>query len=266
MARMKVSAIFSLAFALAACGSPQDRLTDQQANVEQGPIAGAPADNGLVPAPSAPAPVVAANGGAIIYKAGGNEPGWSLTVYRERIHYLGNYGEVKFSEPTPAGFSPGIGRFATQRLRVMITDGPCSDGMSDLVYRHTVRIIADGQPFSGCGGGTVAPGSLANTSWTVTAINGRATGGGSRFALAFTGTEVSGSFGCNRFGGPYDQNGDHVSAPRLTATEMACGDPIGRFEREGLAVLGSNMRLEAASGTSARLVSEAGSIDLKRAI
>ena len=258
--------IVALALALAACGSPQDRLTDQQANAEQGPIAGAPADNGAVPPPSQPGPAVAPDDGAILYKAVGNEPGWSLTVRRDRIDYLGNYGEVRISEPTPSGFRPGIGNYATRRLKILVTDGPCSDGMSDLVYRHTVRILADNQPFSGCGGGTVAPASLANTSWTVVAINGRPTGSGQGYFLQFSGDRISARFGCNNIGGRWSQNGDHVATTNLEQTLMGCPEPAATFETNGVAVLRSNMRAEGLTGRRTRLVSEAGTIDLDRAI
>lgn len=263
---MNHPAIFALAFAVAACGSPQDRLTDQEANVEQGPITGAPTDDDAAPPPSHREPGASADPGPILYRAVGNEPGWSLTVRRERIDYLGNYGEVKISEPTPAGFRPGAGNYATRRLKFSIAAGPCSDGMSDLVYRDTVRVTADDSSFNGCGGGTIAPSSLANTSWAVVAINGRRTGGGNQYFLNFEGNRVSARFGCNSIGGSWSQNGDHVSTSNLEQTLMGCPEPAAAFESEGAAILRSNMRLEASSGTQARLVSEAGSIDLRRAI
>lgn len=263
---MKNPAIVVLAFALTSCGAPPDRLTDQQVNAAKGPATGTPGDTDSAPASSVPVPGAPRSGEKVLYKALGNEPGWALTVHSERIDYLGNYGEVRFSEPTPVGFHPGVGNFATRRLKVAIGPGPCSDGMSDLVYRHTVRILADNQPFSGCGGGTVAPNSVKNTSWTVVAINGRRTGGGANYYVQFAGNDIRAKFGCNSIGGTHRQNGDHISTENLAQTLMGCPEPAATFEREGIAILGSNMRFEATSGTNARFVSEAGTIDVERAI
>ena len=263
---MKHPAIVVLAFALTSCGAPPDRLTDQQINAAKGSEAGAPGDNDAVPASSVPVSGAPRGGETVLYKALGNEPGWALTVHRERIDYLGNYGEVRFSEPTPGNFRPGVGNFATRRLKVTITPGPCSDGMSDLVYRHTVRILADNQPFSGCGGGTAAPASVKDTSWTVVAINGRRTGGGANYYVQFAGNDIRAKFGCNSIGGTHRQNGDHISTENLAQTLMGCPEPAATFEKEGAAILGSNMRFEGTSGSKARLVSEAGTIDLERAI
>ena len=76
---------------------------------------------------------------------------------------------------------------------------------------------------------------------------------------------MSASFGCNSIGGGYQVNGDHLSTNGLAQTEMACPGPDEAFERQGNNVLASNMRIERVSGEVMRLVSEAGSIELRRA-
>lgn len=261
MGAMRHLAFVAAFVTLAGCGASQDHLTDEQIRTGQELAPADAAENEAATHTAEAGPAAE----PILYKAVGNEPGWSLTVHPSRIDYVGNYGEVRFSEPTPAGFRRGPGKFATRRLAVEITEGPCNDGMSDLRYRHTVRILADGADFGGCGGGTLPTNSLADTSWTVTAVNGRATGGES-FYIRFAENRIDAKFGCNAIGGTFSQNGDHVSAEPLFQTEMDCRGPSAGFESDGAAVLGSNMRLEATSGTDARLVSEAGSIDLRRAI
>lgn len=247
---------------LAACGAPSDRLTDEQASAEQVPAV----NDTEVPEEPEAAPLPAIDADEILYRAVGTEPGWSLTVRRADMDYEGNYGEVKISEPTPSGFRAGPGRFAGKRLRFAIAAGPCSDGMSDLTYRHKVRISADGQAFTGCGGGTLAPDGLAGTSWSVTAINDRPTGGGERFFLNFAEGRVSGRFGCNQLGGSFTQNGDHLIVRNVAMTQMFCDEEMDAFEREGAEILTSNVRVELSGGRSARLVSEAGEIDLNRSI
>ncbi len=250
----------------AGCGEPADRLTDEEASTEQ---AAAIVDEGnresetVIGSSDLPDP---ADAGSVLYKAVGTEPGWSLTVRPARMDYAGDYGEVNIAEPTPPNFRAAQGTYRSGKLQLTISAGPCSDGMSDLVYRQTVRVTADGRTVSGCGGGTIAPATLANTSWTVTAINGRATPGGAEYFLQFAEGRLSAKFGCNSIGGPYRQNGDHLSVGSLEQTLIGCPEPSATFERDGSAVLRSNMRVEPLGGRGMRLVSEAGTIDLRRAI
>lgn len=249
-----------VALALTACGSKEDRLTDEQAAAAQIVAVDArPAIDQPLPAPATPSP-------ALAYKALGTEPGWALTIAGGTMTYLGDYGSVTIREATPANFRERPGRYAGTRLKLTISPGPCSDGMSDLVYRQTVRLVADGKTVEGCGGGTVAPDGPAETSWSVSAVNSRPTPGGANYFVAFAGSRISARFGCNSIGGGFSVNGDHLSTTELVQTEMACPEPAMTFERLGSAVLNSNMRVERISGEAMRLVSEAGSIDLRRAI
>ena len=248
------------ALALGACSANDDRLSDEQAAAAQNVAVEVPIASDQPPPPPPASSAVAA------YKAVGTEPGWALTVKGATMTYEGDYGEVKISEPTPASFRPRPGRYAGTRLKLTITPGPCSDGMSDLVYRQTVRLIADGKTVDGCGGGTIVPDGLAGTSWIVTAINGRAAPGGQNYFLNFAANTIAAKFGCNSIGGGFRLNGDHLSTTGLVQTEMACPEPAMTFERLGSGVLNSNMRIEPMGGERMRLVSEAGSIDLRRAI
>jgi heat shock protein HslJ len=264
---MRWISLAGLALLAAACGAPSDRLSDEEASAGQG---AAIEENGAVEESEGaaitgqlPDP---ADSGPILYKALGNEPGWSLTVRSARVDYMGDYGEVNIAEPTPPDFRATHGSYRSGRLQITISAGPCSDGMSDLTYRQTVRVTADSKTVDGCGGGTISPASLAGTSWSVTAINGRQTPGGANYFLNFGEGSLSAKFGCNSIGGPYRQNGDHVTAPQLQQTLIGCPEPAGSHERDATAILRSNMRLERISGERARLVSEAGSIDLRRAI
>lgn len=229
-----------------------------------------PVEN-ATPGPASPAPepakANAAQGpGEILFRAVGNEPGWALTVGREQMDYAGDYGETRISEPTPPGFSPKAGTWRSGQLELTIAAGPCSDGMSDLIYRLTVRLKADGKTVNGCGGGTIPSASLAGTSWSVIAVNARRTPRDDDYYLRFDETGLSAKFGCNGMGGEYRLNGDHLAVPSLEQTLIGCPEPAARFEREGSAVLRSNMRVERADGRRMRLVSEAGSIDLDLAI
>jgi heat shock protein HslJ len=263
---MKHFAPVFAAFLLAACGQPSDRLSDEEASVEQGPamLDDSNTDSETISAPSdLPEPDDA---GPVLYKAVGNEPGWSLTVRPARMDYAGDYGQVAIAEPTPPDFRAAHGTYRSGKLQVTISPGPCSDGMSDLSYRQTVRVTADGRTVSGCGGGTVASNSLAGTSWIVVAVNGRPTPAGGNYYVRFSDKDVSAKFGCNSMGGQYRINGDHLSIGNLVQTEMACPEPAMSLERDGGVALRGNVRVEKTGGDRLRLVSEAGTIELKRAI
>jgi uncharacterized membrane protein len=105
------------------------------------------------PAPPMPPPVAAG------YRAVGNEPGWMLTIDESQLSYLGDYGEVRITQPKP---EPMIGiageTYRTPRLTVNIVHGGrCSDGMSDYVYADKVQVTADGKQVEGCGGERTLP-------------------------------------------------------------------------------------------------------------
>lgn len=246
---------------LAGCNTGEDRVTDAEATRD-------PAPNGQVIAFNDNASVSAgstqpAEPGEVLYKALGTEPGWALTIRKNAMLYQGDYGTVRVIEATPPSFNAGPGTTRTGRLIITIAGGPCSDGMSDHVWRHKVSVaVTGGRRVEGCGGGMIQLYNLEGERWTVSAINDRLTGGGGpRYWMSFAGGQLQGSFGCNSFSGRYGRNADHLDTRDLAATEMACGEPAGSFERDGFAVLRSNMRIEQEGGRT-RLVSEAGSIDL----
>lgn len=69
---------------------------------------------------------------------------------------------------------------------------------------------------------------LAGTSWRLVELNGeRVIPGGEHLTLQFaaTGQTVSGYGGCNRFSGPYTQNGASLQFGPLVSTRRACVDP-----------------------------------------
>jgi heat shock protein HslJ len=87
------------------------------------------------------------------YRALGTEPFWSLSIERKRMTFdLMDHPKVR--QPTPKPRKTRFGRiYWTRRISVaIITNQPCSDGMSDYVYRDDVTVTVDGKKFLGCGG------------------------------------------------------------------------------------------------------------------
>jgi heat shock protein HslJ/uncharacterized membrane protein len=166
------------------------------------------------------------------YMAIGTEPGWTLEITPERLTYAGDYGETRIAVPNP-GAAPSMNgkTYAAGRLSVVIKHAPCSDGMSDRRYADTVRVIADGKRAQGCGGAILPPDTLAGSNWTFVSIGGTPVTADRPTSLAFDGTRLSGSAGCNRFGGSYKVEDSTLSAGPLAATLMACPGPAMEQER-----------------------------------
>ena len=96
---------------------------------------------------------------------------------------------------------------------------------------------------SGCastgpsGPAAAAPETLAGTSWKAVAVAGRSTVAGREPSLAFDANRVSGSGGCNQFGGEYDYDGGRLTFGEMPMTLMGCDEPIGSLETDFLKVL-----------------------------
>jgi uncharacterized membrane protein len=91
-----------------------------------------------------------------IFRAVGEEPGWSVNIYRDVIAYQADYGERTVTVATPEVTEFGGGRrYETQALTVEILEEPCNDAMSGAYYPATVTVTVteNGRPLvQGCGG------------------------------------------------------------------------------------------------------------------
>lgn len=174
-------------------------------------------------APVAEKPPQAAGEQPAAYMALGTEPGWTLEITDTRLNYVGDYGETRIIVPNPGGgLDPHFRSYTTDRLRITIIQGICSDGMSDRRYAEKVTVVADGKTVTGCGGKILPPDTLAGSNWTFVSIGGKPVTSDRPTSLQFDGDRLSGSAGCNRFSGRYSATGDTLTAGPLMATEMAC--------------------------------------------
>lgn len=104
--------------------------------------------------PVATAEARAAAEGAV-FRALGNEPGWSVTVHPDRIVWVGAYGAVRrsFTDVDVSGAAAETvwrGRDETGRLEVRIIREACRDD-GDRAFPAQVRVRVDGAAFGGCG-------------------------------------------------------------------------------------------------------------------
>ena len=174
-------------------------------------------------APAAETPPQGPGAQPAAYMALGTEPGWTLEITPSRLNYDGDYGETKIMAPNPGARAVTNGEhYVTDRLKVEVMRGECSDGMSDRRYADTVTVTADGKTVKGCGGGILPPTELAGTNWTFVSIGGAPVAADRPTALTFEAERLSGSAGCNRFSGGYSVADRTLTAGSLMATRMAC--------------------------------------------
>ena len=166
------------------------------------------------------------------YMALGTEPGWTLEITPETLNYAGDYGETIVRVANP-GARPAVNgeRYVTARLTVDVTHAECNDGMSDRRYRDTVTVTADGKTVKGCGGPILPPAELAGTHWSFVSIDGAPVAADRPAELMFDADRMSGSAGCNRFGGGYAIRDGLLVAGPMMATLMACPGPEMEQER-----------------------------------
>ena len=86
-----------------------------------------------------------------------------------------------------------------------------------------------------CGGGTNA---LKGTAWTLTTVDGRDAISQAAPWMSFDdSTRVTGSTGCNSFGGKWKASGSNLSFDEIAATLIGCPGPIGDQEAAFTAAL-----------------------------
>ena len=88
------------------------------------------------------------------FTALGTEPFWAATVVGDRLTYstpLDQPGRaIAVTRTSGPGFASVEGVFDARPLRLRVTKGPCSDGMSDTVYPFSVVRTVTGAVERGC--------------------------------------------------------------------------------------------------------------------
>jgi uncharacterized membrane protein len=91
------------------------------------------------------------------FRGTGNEPGWVLELFADRMIFIDGYGARRVATPRPArqGGASGdevyIAVTESHRLAVRILPGPCVDSMSGARYGSGVEVTLDGASHRGCG-------------------------------------------------------------------------------------------------------------------
>jgi heat shock protein HslJ len=101
-------------------------------------------------------------------------------------------------------------------------------------FALTASLVAGVFLLAACGGDdddAAAPPSLDGTSWSLVEGMDITIPDDGEMTIAFEGGRASGSGGCNRFAGSYEQDGDSISLGRLASTRMACAEAVMTAER-----------------------------------
>ena len=74
---------------------------------------------------------------------------------------------------------------------------------------------------------------LRGNAWELASLSGNGLLLGTAITIEFTDEGVSGSAGCNHYGGSFQASGNSLTFSDLFWTEMACPEPQGILEQEG---------------------------------
>jgi len=74
--------------------------------------------------------------------------------------------------------------------------------------------------------------ALENTAWELESLNGNDVLPGTTITIEFSGDQISGSAGCNHYGGSYQARESRLNVSDLFWTEMGCLEPEGILEQE----------------------------------
>jgi len=88
----------------------------------------------------------------------GNEPGWSVEVYPDRVVWITDYGRTRHEARVPRPAVDPSGRVATyagssagHELVVTLRGEPCVDSMSGESFATSVEVGLDDRTYHGCG-------------------------------------------------------------------------------------------------------------------
>ena len=161
--RLQHLIVIATGLALTACGGDVTGDDAPAEAVDQGPANQVlpldPTDNGTTEGetPSEPAeaaPAAAAPRSASGYRLIGTEPFWGGTVAETSVLYStpeNQSGErIAVTRRIDGDREIYSGRKDGRPFVLTLSDGPCSDGMSDNVHQYTARLEVDGEVRSGC--------------------------------------------------------------------------------------------------------------------
>lgn len=168
-----------------------------------------------------------------IWRARGNEPGWTLELRGDRLVLVTGYG----AETTEARLDPPAirdGAFVYDApdagLRLTVAERLCHDSMTGMPYPQTASVARMGAVLEGCGGQPLD--LLTGAEWVVADIAGAGIIDASGVTLLVRPDGgISGRGGCNRYAGQLEIGGETLRIGPVAATLMACAEALMAQER-----------------------------------
>jgi membrane-bound inhibitor of C-type lysozyme len=92
------------------------------------------------------------------FYAVGNEPGWNMRIGSDKIVFITDYGNQKFTFQKPKIEEDAANRMTTykasmkdHKVDVVLRGTECADSMSGEKFETSVLVVFDGKPLPGCG-------------------------------------------------------------------------------------------------------------------
>lgn len=171
------------------------------------------------------------------YRAGGNEPFWSVTIEAGEMT-LTRLGMDDLTMPvtetglTDTGDILIIAADPERALRAVLLRRPtlCRDTMTGMPHPETAALSMGDKTIRGCGGDPWS--LLTGRTWVVEDIGSAGVIDTARATMGFDGAgRVYGSGSCNLYNGPATLTGETLSVGNLATTGRACPDAIMTQER-----------------------------------
>ena len=90
----------------------------------------------------------------LLFRGVGQEPGWTVEVRADSLHFSGDYGQRTRRVPRSAVAVDSTAErtvYRADRLEVVVEPDACTDVMSGEPFSHTVTVTVDGDTYRGCG-------------------------------------------------------------------------------------------------------------------
>jgi heat shock protein HslJ/uncharacterized lipoprotein YbaY len=186
------------------------------------------------------------------YRAGGNEPFWSVEVAGGTLT-LRRLGMDDLILPVAATGLSDAGDILVMAGAATLRRAPalCRDSMTGMPHPETVTLALEGETL---GGGDPAS-LLIGPAWVVEDIGGAGVIDAARVTLGFAaGGRVAGTGGCNRWFAGYTLTGEGLTFGEAGATMMACAPALMDQEQRFFAALAQVTRFDIDATGALRLI------------
>lgn len=185
------------------------------------------------------AEVQAQAGDESVYRAVGQEPGWTVLIDSTDLRFITDHGQTVVVKPLASVARGADGTLMVDtelgRLQVSVVEGLCVDIMSGMSFPDSVVLRLDDRELRGCGGDPLS--LLVDRVWHVQKLGEKDLPEDVSITIEFQDERVFGKSACNRFMGGFVLTGESLGFTALATTMMACEPGVMELEREFLELM-----------------------------